>query len=132
MNKSFSRDIQTLTYIRRNQQKIRDAVSRFGCDLSTAGPKSILRDEQAFDLCAMYMAQIGENVKLLTDASKEDLNEIINIKTLTYFRNMIDHSYEKVNKSVLLPYIKMAQSDKALQQVEELIKECFRKKNSSN
>ena len=128
MNRNFSRDVQVLTYIRKNQQKIRNVIIRFECDFSAAGSKSLLRDEQAFDLCAMYMAQIGENVKLLTDTSAGELDKFINVRTLAYFRNMIDHSYEKVNKSVLLPYIQITQSDKAMHQVEEMIKECAKRK----
>lgn len=130
MTRSFSRDVQVLTYILRNQKKIKDVAARFECDFSTTGVKSILKDEQAFDLCAMYMAQIGENAKLLTDFSKEELGKIIDIRTLTYFRNMIDHSYEKVNKSVLLPYIQIAQSDKAMNQVMALMTKCNAKKKN--
>ncbi|MEH2932751.1 hypothetical protein VSQ48_23230 [Candidatus Ventrimonas sp. KK005] len=130
MNRSYSRDVQVLGHILKNQMNIRDAVKRLGCDFSQVSSKSILNDKLAFDACSMYMAQIGEHIKLLTDYSKEELNKFIDIQTLRYFRNMIDHSYEKVNKLYLMPYIQIMQSDKTMQQVKQIIQECNKRKNS--
>lgn len=76
----------------------------------------------------MYMAQIGENVKILTDYSKERMGGIVNVDILKYFRNMIDHDYEKVNKVYLQSYIQVMQSEKAIKQVKDLIKDCTEKK----
>lgn len=46
------------------------------------------------------MAQIGEKIKLLTDSTKADLNQYFNTETLVYFRNMIDHDYDNINRKV--------------------------------
>ena len=62
----------------------------------------------AFDLCAMYMAQIGEEVKHLTTESKNELSKTLDTSVLYQFRNMIDHTYEKVNKIMLSAYIEKA------------------------
>ena len=58
----------------------------------------------AFDLCAFYMAQIGEASKMLTDDTKNSLS-CLNVNILKSFRNMIDHTYEKINKVYLKAYI---------------------------
>lgn len=76
----------------------------------------------------MYMAQIGENVKLLTDKSQEALKEAVNIDILKYFRNMIDHNYEKVNKVYLQAYIQSVISDKAIAAVKNQYLYCMRNK----
>ena len=130
MTKNYSRDVQVLTYILRNQMKIRTAAERMGCKIDADAKNSILYDEQAFDLCAMYMAQIGENVKLLSDETKADLSTVINVDILKYFRNMIDHDYEKVNKTFLLPYIQLTQSQKTIEYVKKLIADVTEKKKA--
>jgi len=58
----------------------------------------------------------------------------MNVSILRYFRNMIDHNYEDVNRQVLLSYIQMVQSDKAIQGVADLVKECTanKKKHADN
>lgn len=129
MAKSLSRDIQVLAYILQNQLKIKDVAKRFECDFSVNGSRSVVRDSMAFDLCAMYMAQIGENVKLLTDETREELDKSMNTSVLKYFRNMIDHAYEKVNKSMLVVYIQNTQSEQAVKAVKTLIKNCTEKKS---
>lgn len=92
MTKSYKRDIQILMKILQNQTKIANAVKRFDCNRN-----NLDEDDMAFDLCAFYMAQIGEEAKLLTDDSKAALT-CINTDILKSFRNMIDHTYEKVNR----------------------------------
>ena len=124
MSSSKSRDIQILTYILKNQNNIRAAIKRMGVSLNQSATNSIVKDDMAFDLCAMYMAQIGENVKLLTEESQTAVSQIIDVPTLKYFRNMIDHDYEKVNKTILRPYIESAQSDKAMTAIKKLISNC--------
>lgn len=71
-NKNLSRDVQVLIYILKNIQKIQNAIKYFNCDLSTNTQRSLLNNEYAFDLFSMYMAQIWENVKLLTESSKRE------------------------------------------------------------
>ena len=74
----------------------------------------------AFDLCAMYMAQIGEHIKNLTDESQEALKEDMNVDILRYFRNMIDHDYEKVNNQFLKPYIQQVVSPKVEAKIKKM------------
>lgn len=130
MNKNYSRDMQILTYILKNQVKIKDALKDFNCDFSNTN-RGITNHKYAFDLCSMYMAQIGENVKLLSDNSREALKEVCDLNILKYFRNMIDHDYEKVNKSYLQAYIQLIITDKAINIVRNQIKECTVKKKES-
>ena len=106
-NKNLSRDTQVLIYILKNIQKIQNAIKYFNCDLSTNTQRSLSNNEYAFDLCSMYMAQIGENVKLLTESSKRELSKVVDFRVLRYFRNMIDHNYEKVNRLMLQSYISL-------------------------
>ena len=77
----------------------------------------------AFDLCSFYMAQIGESAKLLTEESKSAL-DCLDARILKYFRNQIDHVYEKVNKTYLKPFIFSVISKEAVQEVKERIKYC--------
>ncbi len=42
---------------------------------------------------------------------------------------MIDHAYEKVNKSMLVVYIQNTQSEQAIKAVKALIKDCTEKKS---
>lgn len=79
----------------------------------------------AFDLCSMYMAQIGENVKNLTDGSQAALSEVIHTDILRYFRNRIDHDYEKVNKPLLQTYIQQMTAPKTMQLIQEQYKACI-------
>ena len=76
MSKSKQRDIQELTYILKNQKKITDAIKRMNVSLDSAAKNCILGDEMVFNLCSMYMAQIGESVKQLTDDTREYLVKI--------------------------------------------------------
>lgn len=95
MNKSLRRDIQLLTKILDNQNKIIKALKRFGCN-----QKNLENDIEAFDLCAFYMAQIGESAKLLTDLTIDSFRVFDPLVTKK-FRNMIDHVYEDVNRAYL-------------------------------
>lgn len=131
MQKSYSKDIQILVGITRNRQKIINAMNEFKCDFSYS-KKGITNNEMAFDLCAMYMAQIGESAKLLTDNSKCVINSIVDVNTLKYFRNMIDHSYEKVNRDYLQAYIVVVVSDKFLEVLKNQIRICINNKRKSN
>lgn len=99
MTKSYRKDIQLLMTILKNQGKITDTIKHFGCNKS-----DLDKNEMAFDLCAFYMAQIGEAAKLLTDETMKSL-KCLDVEVLKAFRNMIDHTYEKVNRSYLKAYI---------------------------
>ena len=52
----------------RNQNKITETIKHFGCNQN-----DLDKNEMAFDLCAFYMAQIGEAAKLLTEDTKKSL-----------------------------------------------------------
>lgn len=118
MTKSYAKDIQLLLAILRNQDNIKKAIERFGCNQN-----NLEKDAMAFDLCSFYMAQIGESAKLLTEESKTALN-CLDAGILKYFRNQIDHVYEKVNKAYLKPFIFSVISKEAVQEVKERIKYC--------
>ena len=77
----------------------------------------------AFDLCAFYMAQIGEASKMLTEDTQNSL-ACIDISVLKAFRNMIDHTYEKVNKKYLKAYIFSMTETKAMTEIKNRIKFC--------
>ncbi|MDE7477026.1 MAG: hypothetical protein K2M91_03595 [Lachnospiraceae bacterium] len=77
----------------------------------------------AFDVCAFYMAQIGEEIKLLTDSTKQSFT-YLDTKTLVYFRNMVDHTYEKVNKIALKAYIFNMIDVKTIAEVKNRIEYC--------
>ena len=68
-----------------------------------------------------YMAQIGEAAKLLTDDTQNSLT-CINAGILKAFRNMIDHTYEKVNKKYLKAYIFNMIEPKAVMEIRNRIK----------
>lgn len=106
MNKSLGRDMSLLSNILKNQNKIECVMRDFKCDFSQSS-SSVSNNVYAFDLCAMYMAQIGESVKLLTDETKSVISQEIDLSLLRYFRNMIDHAYDKVNKPYLQAYIQL-------------------------
>ena len=68
----------------------------------------------------MYMAQIGEAAKML---SVEQKNSFVYFdwKTTNYFRNMIDHVYEKVNPKFLKAYIFQMISVESLSEISQAI-----------
>lgn len=95
MVKSYQKDIQLLMKILENQQNITETISN---------TNNLENNKMAFDLCAFYMSQIGEAAKLLTDETKESFH-YFNADCTKYFRNIVDHIYEKVNKTYLKAYI---------------------------
>jgi len=118
MTKSYKKDIQLLMSILQRQNDMKEVIERFGCT-----PNNLEQDKMAFDLCAFYMAQIGEASKMLTDESRDSLS-CVNFGVLKAFRNMIDHTYEKVNKKYLKAYIfSMIESD-AITEIKNRIKYC--------
>lgn len=129
MTKSLSRDAAVLTSIMKNRQNIIDVFNRFGLDFSNSA-RGVINDKMAFDLCAMYMAQIGESVKLLTDGTKGVLSQTIDVGVLKYFRNMIDHSYEKVNKVILQSYIQLMISPKVDTMLKQQYLYCIKNKKT--
>lgn len=111
MTKSYSRDIQVLTKMLLNIDKARNVVSQFQVDFNASSSRVLYKNPYAFDLCAFYMAQLGEKVKLLTDSTRNDLSSVVDLGVLKYFRNLIDHDYEAVNKILLQGYIQVLVSD---------------------
>lgn len=118
MTKSYAKDIQLLFAILRNQDNIKKVIERFNCNQN-----NLEKDTMAFDLCSFYMAQIGESAKLLTEESKSALS-CLDAGILKYFRNQIDHVYEKVNKTYLKPFIFAVISKEAMLEVKDRIKYC--------
>lgn len=124
MKKSVTRDIQLLAIIRKYQKKMEGALKLFSCDTQ----KQLVKHEYALDLCAMYIAQIGEASKNLTDESKQKLTSV-KPEMMHYFRNMVAHVYESVKKEVLAAYVFQVVSDKAVLEVIEQIRNCQEKIN---
>lgn len=118
MKKSYSKDVGLLINILRNRQKIVETIQLFNCD-----DKSLEFNEKAIDLCSFYMAQIGESAKLLTDQTKDSF-KTINMNMFIYFRNRIDHVYEKVNKKILAAYIFNMINKNTENEIKERIKFC--------
>ncbi|MCM1264300.1 MAG: hypothetical protein NC313_16440 [Butyrivibrio sp.] len=118
MTKSYKKDIQLLMSILQRQNDIKEAIKRFNCSQN-----NLEQDKMAFDLCAFYMAQIGEASKMLTDDTQNSLT-CINTGVLKEFRNMIDHTYEKVNKKYLKAYIFSIVESKSITEVKNRINYC--------
>ncbi|WP_304975784.1 hypothetical protein [uncultured Acetatifactor sp.] len=118
MTKSYKKDIQLLMSILQRQNDMKAVIGRFGCNQN-----NLEQDKMAFDLCAFYMAQIGEASKMLTEDTQNSL-ACIDISVLKAFRNMIDHTYEKVNKKYLKAYIFSMTETKAMTEIKNRIKFC--------
>lgn len=124
MNKSLSRDYQVLLKMIENVNSARDVIKRYNVDFNAKSPRFIARDKDALDLCSFYMAQFGEKIKLLTDSSKDYLNNYVDLGIMKYFRNIIDHDYESVNKVVLASYLSILVSNQFLSVLQERAKYC--------
>lgn len=118
MTKSYSKDIQLLLKISQNQQKIKKVLVDFECT-----EMDLDNHTYAFDLCVLYMSQIGEASKYLTDSSKQSF-KYFDPSITNYFRNIIDHVYEKVNKKYLKAYIFSMIRQEAIKEVIDRIKFC--------
>lgn len=111
MTKSYKRDIQILLKMLANIDSARDVITRYRVNFASNSQYSLHLNKDAFDLCAFYLAQFGEKVKLLTDTTRHDLSTIVDLSILKYFRNIIDHDYESVNKVILMSYIQLLTSN---------------------
>lgn len=118
MTKSYKKDIQLLLKILDNQNKIKNVISDFKCNET-----DIENNTYAFDLCALYMAQIGEASKYLTDSTKQSF-KYFDSSITGYFRNMIDHVYEKVNKRFLKAYIFNMIKQETINEIQDRLKFC--------
>lgn len=121
--RNFRHDCQELSAILGKIARTRDIIKRYKCDFSQSNT-GLCHNLDAFELCVFQMAQIGERVNLLTDSSREDIESVINIKILIYFRNMIDHDYDRVNKVILQTYIQQTISDKTINKIKDRLKFC--------
>lgn len=115
---SLQKDIQLLMKILQNQQNIKNVIRDFGCT-----EKDLETNTYAFDLCALYMAQIGEAAKLLTKETQDSFQYFDGTIT-KYFRNMIDHVYEKVNRKYLKAYIFTTVSNEVMKEIKDRIQYC--------
>ena len=118
-----------LASILKNQNKIECVMRDFNCDFSQSY-SSVANNVYAFDLCAMYMAQIGESTKLLTDETKNIVSKEIDLNILRYFRNMIDHDYDKINKPYLQAYIQLMISSNVKKVLKDRYIYCAKNKRS--
>ena len=124
MNKSLSRDYQVLLKMIENVNSARDVIKRYNVDFNARSQRYIVCSKDALDLCSFYMAQFEEKIKLLTDSSKDYLNKYADLGIMKYFRNIIDHDYESVNKAVLASYLNILVSNQFLSALQERAKYC--------
>lgn len=124
MTKSYKRDIQVLLKMLVNVDNARDVIKRFKLTFNSSAQNALYRNKDAFDLCSFYLAQFGEKVKLLTDASRDDLSKVVDLNILKYFRNIIDHDYESVNKVILQGYIQSLVSNEFRNAIINRIEYC--------
>ena len=89
-----------------------NAIKHFECD-----SHNLESNKMAFDLCAFYMSRIGEAAKLLTDETKQSF-QYFNADCTKHFRNMVDHVYEKVNKTYLKAYIFSTISSETVKEIK--------------
>lgn len=129
--KSLGRDANVIIKIVENVNNIRGFILQSKCDFSNT-PKGLANNVYSFDLCAFYMAQIGEKVKLLTDATIDDLSKVVNLRACIKFRNLIDHDYENLNRAVLVPYIQLVASNEFLKALQDRYKYCLSNKRKNN
>ena len=111
-----------------NVDSSRDDIKRYGVNFNSTSSCALISNKDAFDLCSFYLAQCGEKVKLLTDSSKHSLSSVVNLNILKYFRNIIDHDYESVNKVVLQGYIQSLVSNEFRNRIIYQIDFCKRNK----
>lgn len=130
MRKNYNSDVQLIQRIIKNQIKIVDAIRFHNCDFSSTN-RGLCNNVMCFDLCALYMSQIGEQLKLLTDSSRLTLSTVIDIKMLVHFRNIIDHDYEKINRPLLSSYIELMVSKQVSSAVALRCKYCLENRTNS-
>ena len=122
MTKSYKRDIHIQVLLK----MLENVDSTRGIMLISIIHLKVLyiKIKDGFDLCSFYLAQFGEKVKLLTDSSKSNLSSVVDLNILKYFRNIIDHDYESVNKLVLQGYIQSLVSNDFRNALISRIKYC--------
>lgn len=130
ISKSLSRDMNVILKIIDNVNNMRELILKGGFDFSNT-EKGIINNKFAFDLCSFYISQIGEKVKLLTDATVEDLGKVFDIRCCVKFRNLIDHDYEHISKKVLVPYVQMVTSNDFLNALHRRYDYCKQNKRNS-
>ena len=124
MGKTLSRDIQLLTKMLINITDAMSVVQRYSVTLDTNAKNSMHLNKDAFDLCSFYMAQAGEKVKLLSDSTFNFLQKEVDLGTLKYFRNKIDHDYESVSKAMLQAYMSKIINKNTIRIFKERIQYC--------
>lgn len=129
-NKSLKNDISYLYKILEHQNNITNMLKDFNVSLKPASKNYICNNKYATDLAALYISQIGEAVGYLTDDSKNILRQIFSVEMIKYFRNRIDHAYEKVNTTYLVPYIESVISNRAIETVKQRIIYCNNNKRT--
>lgn len=127
LTKNLSRDTQVLMKILSNIKSIQGVIKNFRCDYSQT-QQGLYNNQYAFDLCAFYMAQIGEKMKLLTDETYANLNKVVSLQNIQYFRNMIDHDYDNINKVMLQAYIQQVASPQFVDCIKNRINYCIHNK----
>lgn len=114
----------------RNISDIRSAITTFGCSLNKSSNNYLASNKMAFDLCSFYMAQFGEKIKLLSDDTISDLRKYIDLSIFRYFRNIISHDYDSVNKDLLCVYISQVISNSSFYAISNRREYCIKNRRS--
>ena len=86
----MGKDIFALKNIISYCEDIEDTIERFGDE------ESFIEDKHYRDLCSFYMIQIGENIKALSEKTRED-HPGIRWRGFRETRDDIAHKYHKVD-----------------------------------
>ena len=91
-----------LSYIYNHALKITEIVDRYEKEYNT-----ILLDDLSYSSICMHIAQIGEHARLITLKCPSFVNDCkLPLSKMNGMRNIIIHTYAKVENSVLLSTIK--------------------------
>lgn len=120
--KSLNRDVFILIGIYKNKMEIINTLKRFNMTTTDFTNDTVVKAA-----CSLFLAQIGENLKLLSDSSTEYMNRYVDVRDLRRVRNEIDHVYHKVDNQDLRLKVSSVISKVAIQAVLNRIEYC--KKN---
>lgn len=123
MTKSYKRDKDLLKSTLEYVDKINRTLKLHRITLD-----NVISNDLAIDSCAFYLSQIGELAKSLTEDSALFLYNAttIDLKLLVYCRNMIDHDYTHMNRSLLIMYLRIILSKDFTCLVANRIDYCYK------
>lgn len=118
MGCAYYKDKGILYGILDRQQQMVKAIELFEC----LTEKELYYSEPCLDLCSMYIIQIVELYKKLTDYSQYQLR-FLNAKVVS-LRNDLVHNYTYVNTKELVKTIVTLKSKRSMESVNKAIERC--------